>query len=80
MSCSKLFTPHVREKRGDAVDRTEEPDMFMNIPLHAEVPNFDLPTDRGTACYPLRMAKSSQQFVKPAKRRSFKTRNDGGIY
>ncbi len=67
---SKLFTPVIREKRGDALDRTDEADMFQNVPLHAEVPNFIGPTDSGQPWYPLRLgAKTSQQnTAKPEKR------------
>lgn len=69
MAASKLFTPAIREKRGDALDATETDDMFMNVPLHAEVPRFTGPTDSGNPQYPLRMSKDSgQNTAKPQRR------------
>ena len=69
MATSKLFNPKIREQRGDASDATEKDDMFVNIPVHAEVPVFYGPTDSGEPPYPLRLTEKSQQFVKVHKRR-----------
>jgi hypothetical protein len=69
VATSRLFNPRITEKRGDALDRTDELDMFQNIPLHPSVPNFTGPTDRGEPCHPLRLTSASQQFTKGAEKR-----------
>lgn len=71
MSVSKLFTPVLRTKRGNAGDATERTDMFVNVPLHPEVPVFTGPTDRGEPCYPLRLGADSQTSTKSVERHPY---------
>jgi hypothetical protein len=71
VAASKLFSPQIREKRGDALDPTEEDDMFMNVPVHPQVPRFTGPTDQGQPHYPLCLepGNSAQDSSAKAKRR-----------
>lgn len=69
MATSKLFNPQIREKRGDALDREETDDMFVNVPVHAQIPRFTGPTDSGKPHYPLHLSKSSQQNTAKPERR-----------
>lgn len=71
MATSKLFNPQIREKRGDALDRAEEDDMFLNVPVHAEVPRFTGPADANGSRphYPLHLTEKSQQNTAQPQRR-----------
>ena len=69
MATSKLFNPQIRAKRGNALDRAEVDDMFINVPVHAEVPRFTGPTDSGKPCHPLHLTQTSQQNLGKPERR-----------
>lgn len=71
MAASKLFTPKLHLKRGTAADSTDR-GFFVNPPAHPTVQRFEAPTDKGEACYPLKLGADSGQSTQPVGQRNIK--------